>query len=237
VRFTVAASGSTSTSQFYDFQVPTANPNETFNQLLINGDGVAEIITGAGPGGGPDVRAFGLAGGAPTEFASFYAYDPPFCDVGILVPDPVECDGVYVAGGDVNGDGVAELITGTNRQAGPVRIFRIAAGVTELASFYPYFEAFRGPVYVAAVPPGHGLELFEPSRSSSASKVAMDSINRWPKADARLARMVFGPRALNGNPWKRGIRQRCAVERQRVARGRYGERVIQEVNRLAHPKP
>jgi uncharacterized repeat protein (TIGR01451 family) len=158
----------------------------------VNGDGVMEIITGAGPGGGPHVHAFTLVGGALTDLASFYAYAPPFCDIGLLDPDPVFCDGVYVAGGDVNGDGVAEVITGSNRQAGPLRIFRIGAGVTELASFYPYFEAFRGPVYVAAVAPGHGSELFEPSRSSSASKVAMDSMNRWPVADARLARMVFG---------------------------------------------
>ena len=73
----------------------------------LNGDGVADIITGAGPGGGPHVRAFSLAGGGVTEVASFYAYDPSFTG------------GVTVAGGDVNGDGIAEIITGTDPSGGP----------------------------------------------------------------------------------------------------------------------
>ena len=58
---------------------------------------------------------------------------------------------MYVAAGDVTGDGLAEVITGTNRDGGPVRVFQIGAGVIELTSFHPLFEAFRGPVRVAAV--------------------------------------------------------------------------------------
>jgi hypothetical protein len=44
----------------------------------ITGDGVAEIITGAGAGGGPHVRAVSVTGATLTEVASFYAYDPAF---------------------------------------------------------------------------------------------------------------------------------------------------------------
>jgi uncharacterized repeat protein (TIGR01451 family) len=164
----------------------------------INGDGVAEIITGAGPGGGPHVRAFGVVGGALTDFASFYAYDPSFCDIGILVPDPVVCDGVYVGGGDVNGDGVAEVITGANRQAGPLRIFQIGAVVTELTSFYPYFEAFRGPVYVATRAPRAGPERFDPSGPWSDSAVSMTVDSRWMDTEAGWARMDCFPDPSNG---------------------------------------
>jgi len=42
----------------------------------LNGDNKAEVITGAGPGGGPHVKAF-TADGA-TTLASFYAYAPSF---------------------------------------------------------------------------------------------------------------------------------------------------------------
>jgi hypothetical protein len=52
----------------------------------VNGDGVAELLTAAGPGAGPHVKAFTIAGGV-TEAASFFAYDPAFAG------------GVFVAGG------------------------------------------------------------------------------------------------------------------------------------------
>ena len=98
----------------------------------VTGDGVADIITGAGAGGGPHVRAFSLAGGVVTEVASFFAYDPAFPG------------GVSVAAGDVTGDGVAEIITGAGPGGGPhVRAFSLAGGVvTEVASFFAYDPAF-----------------------------------------------------------------------------------------------
>ena len=106
----------------------------------VTGDGVADIITGAGPGGGPNVRAFSLAGGVATEVASFFAYDPAFPG------------GVHVAAADLTGDGVAEIITGAGSGGGPhVRAFSLAGGsVTGVASFFAYDPAFLGGVYVAA---------------------------------------------------------------------------------------
>jgi hypothetical protein len=54
----------------------------------LNGDGKADIITGAGPGGGPHVRVFDGATGDPLAgpAGSFFAYHPFFGG------------GVYVAG-------------------------------------------------------------------------------------------------------------------------------------------
>src|SRR5262249_48163092 len=76
----------------------------------VNGDGHADIVTGAGPGAGPHVKVFDGASG--TEVQSFFAYDPGFTG------------GVSVACGDVNGDGHADIVTGAGPGAGPhVKVF------------------------------------------------------------------------------------------------------------------
>ena len=43
-----------------------------------DGDGVAELITGPGPGGGPHTRVFKAASGAVSELTSFFAYSVGF---------------------------------------------------------------------------------------------------------------------------------------------------------------
>jgi uncharacterized repeat protein (TIGR01451 family) len=107
----------------------------------VTGDGVAELVTGAGPGGGPDVRVWSLRGGGPpTQIASFFAYDQAFRG------------GVSVAVGDLTGDGVAEIVTGAGPGGGPhVRVWSVSGGrVTEMASFFAFDSAFAGGVSVAA---------------------------------------------------------------------------------------
>jgi hypothetical protein len=76
----------------------------------LNGDNIQEIVAGAGVGGGPHVRVFNKDGKVINP--GFFAYDPNFRG------------GVNVACGDVDGDGVDEVITGPGRGGGPhVRVF------------------------------------------------------------------------------------------------------------------
>lgn len=102
----------------------------------VNGDGVADIITGAGSGGAPRVRVFD--GSTRLEIANFLAYDAAF--VG----------GVRVAGGDFDGDQLADIITGAGAGGGPhVKVFSGADG-REILAFMAFEANFSGGVHVAA---------------------------------------------------------------------------------------
>ena len=164
----------------------------------VNADGYADLVVGAGPGGGPHVRAF--SGKDGSELASFFAYDQAFrggvrvaagdfnndgtdeivtaagagggphveifarSALGTVAPYTGTAGlsnsffafagafigGVNVAVGDVNGDGLPDVITGADAGASPhVRAFSGRDG-SELASFYAFDQAFGGGVRVAA---------------------------------------------------------------------------------------
>ncbi|MFL5327601.1 MAG: putative Ig domain-containing protein [Gemmataceae bacterium] len=101
----------------------------------VNNDGFDDIITGAGPGGGPHVKTFDGASGELVH--SFYAFESNFTG------------GVYVAAGDMNEDLKADIIVGAGRDYDPqVRVFN-ATDLTELMSFNAYELRFHVGVRVA----------------------------------------------------------------------------------------
>jgi hypothetical protein len=127
-----------SDSPFFAFDAfaPSFQGGVRVAQGDVNGDGVVDLITAAGAGGGPHVKVFDGNGG--DLLMSFFAFDPGFQG------------GVFVAAGDVNGDGRAEIITAAGAGGGPhVKIFDGATGAPT-RDFAAFAESFQGGVTVAA---------------------------------------------------------------------------------------
>ncbi len=99
----------------------------------LNGNGQVEIVTGAGPGGGPQVRVFNLQG---ILVSTFFAYQENFRG------------GLDLAVGDINGNGKAEIVTGAGPGGGPhLRVFDYQG--RELSNFFAYDHGWRGGVSIA----------------------------------------------------------------------------------------
>lgn len=102
----------------------------------VNGDGYADIVAGAGPGGSSRVKVFSGVDG--TLLQDFIALDASFQG------------GVTVATGDVNGDGRADVIVGAGAGGAPqVRVYDGLTGKS-LAAYLAFPASFKGGVNVAA---------------------------------------------------------------------------------------
>jgi hypothetical protein len=89
-----------------------------------------EIVTGAGPGGGPHVRAFDLDGNPKYDPNNLFAYSENFRN------------GINVSLGDVNGDSKSEIFTAPRVGGGPqIRIFKNDG--TPLGYIWPFHPDSR----------------------------------------------------------------------------------------------
>ncbi|PIV52104.1 hypothetical protein COS18_00445, partial [Candidatus Falkowbacteria bacterium CG02_land_8_20_14_3_00_36_14] len=88
-----------------------------------------------GAGGGPHVRIFNSQG---EVISQFFAYSPSFRG------------GVNVAIGDIDKDGLGEIITGAGRGGDPhIRIFELSGSL--ISSFYGYEKNFNGGVNIGSI--------------------------------------------------------------------------------------
>ena len=113
----------------------------------VDNDGLDEIITGAGPGGGPHVRVFILDDDEDGLGL--------FVQNGFAGADSGHRGGVNVAAGDLDGDGRAEIVTAHASDGQPtVRTFRYDlesdTATPFRSAFNAYAAGFTGGVNIAA---------------------------------------------------------------------------------------
>ncbi len=151
--YRVADGGLTLAADFLAFGDANFRGGSRVAMADVNRDGAAEVVVGAGLGGGPRVAVYDgatlAAGGAQRLVPDFFALDPNLRS------------GVYVAAADVDGDGYADVIYSTGNTGGPrVRIVSGAvlvanpgadlAALPALADFFTWDENDRSGIRIAA---------------------------------------------------------------------------------------
>jgi hypothetical protein len=133
-------------ADFFGIEDPNFRGGARAAAADVTGDGVADLLIAAGFGGGPRLAVFDgtSLGGTPRKpFGDFFVFEDTLRN------------GVFVAGGDLDADGFAEVIAGGGPGGGP-RLFSLSgagllAGRQEVrANFFAGDTANRGGVRVAA---------------------------------------------------------------------------------------
>jgi hypothetical protein len=101
----------------------------------VNGDGRADIITGAGPGGGPQINVF--SGADNSLLQTYLAYASDFTG------------GVRVAAVDANGGGFADVVTVAGPGGGPQVRSINPLSLQLVDDFFALDPRFSGGLYVA----------------------------------------------------------------------------------------
>jgi hypothetical protein len=144
--FAVADGKLTQRNNFFGIEDPAFRGGGRVAVGDVNGDGRSDVIVGAGFSGGPRVAVYDGRDLRQKLFGDFLVFEPGLRD------------GVYVAAGDLNADGKADLVFGSGPGGGP-RVYaldgaRVLANVdgakeTPLANFFAFDPNQRNGVRVA----------------------------------------------------------------------------------------
>lgn len=195
------------TANFFSIDDPAFRGGGRIAMGDFNGDGIPDLLAGAGFGGGPRIAVYDgrdLVGGVKT---------PRKLVNDFLIFEPGLRDGVFVGAGDLDGDGKAEMIFGGGPGGGPrvqvLRFSQVLANVEEAkvdsyANFFAFDSNQRGGVRVTAKDlngdgllelvaasgdgAAPGVKLFQGTSLSSSPTVVQ---LLFPFSDPTLANGVF----------------------------------------------
>ena len=132
-------------ADFFAYE-PTFRGGVNVGAGALTGGKFADVIAGAGFGGGPRVRIFAgdlfntpavPVSSTPASVSDYFAYDPNFRN------------GVNVSSGDINGDGRIDVVTGAGTGGGPdVRAFSGTTSTQAIPAFFAFDATVTGGVRV-----------------------------------------------------------------------------------------
>jgi hypothetical protein len=165
----------------------------------LNGDGFADLVVGAGPGGGPHVQVFRNLSTGPGAFGGLDTASP----VASFFPFPAEfTGGVYVS----TLAGIA-VIVGAGAGGGPHVVVILNAGggtdfdfdLTPFASFFAFESTFSGGVRVGALA-ANGLIAAMPGPGGAAVVKTVTPVPGGPPLEGMFGAVPFGVAPLGGFP-------------------------------------
>ena len=180
-------------ADFYGIDDPAFRGGARTTVGDLNGDGQPDLVVAAGFGGGPRVSVWAnadvLAGDIPNAHPLLNQF----------VFEPTLRNGVFVAAGDVNGDGVADLIAGGGPGGGPRVLVLSGQGLTDgrqvtLGNFFAGDPAARGGARVATKDlddDGRSDILVGNGQGSGARVTAYDGVTVTPSGGAPQTLLAF----------------------------------------------
>ena len=128
--FLNGGSGAFGGPAFVSFAPYTAKDKITVGGAVVatgdmNGDGIAEIVTAPGPGSQVKIKLFDVSNAAPVLIRQFLGFESTFLR------------GVSLAVGDLNGDGISEIVVGAGAGGGSrVRVLNSFGGLVKAFTAY-----------------------------------------------------------------------------------------------------
>lgn len=141
--------------------------------------GKSEVIVGSGAGMRATVKAFNVNGASPVLVNTYYPIDDNFRG------------GVFVAAGDINGDGVADIIAGAGKGGSSKVSILDGKNGKSLGAFYPYADSSKQAAVRVSVKDLNGDGVIDAIFAGHDTDGKTKMVRRYSPSSKLLADFVF----------------------------------------------